>query len=41
MDPYDSKTNRELIDIVAQHGYKAGYIMERTEVTAIKFWKEK
>ena len=41
MDPYDSKTNRELIDIAVQHGYKAGFIMEGTEVTEIKFWKEK
>ncbi len=39
MESYDnSKTNRELLDIAAQHGYKAGFIME-DGITLIKFWK--
>lgn len=40
MVPYDnSKTNRELIEIAEQHGYKAGFIIEDGK-TVIKFWKE-
>lgn len=39
MIPYDSKTNRELIEIAEQHGYKAGFIIEDGE-TVMKFWKE-
>lgn len=38
MEPYSSKTNRELIDIALQHGYKAGFIMNGNEIW-IKFWK--
>jgi len=40
MEPYySSKTNRELIDIASQNGYKAGFIMEGKEIAWIKFWK--
>lgn len=40
MIPYDnSETNRKLIEIAKEHGYKAGFVIEDGE-TVMKFWKE-
>lgn len=39
MVPYDNRTNRRLIEIAEQHGYKAGFIIDAGE-TVMKFWKE-
>lgn len=40
MVPYeDSGTNRKLIEIAEDHGYKAGFVIEDGEMI-MKFWKE-
>lgn len=40
MVPRDnSKTNRELIEIAEDHGYKVGFVMDDGEMV-MKFWKE-
>lgn len=40
IEPCDkSKTNRKLFEIASQCGYKAGFVMEGTKVTYIKFYK--
>lgn len=39
MESYDSKTNKQLIEIAEDHGYKAGFIIKDSK-TVLKFWKE-
>lgn len=39
MDPYEDKTNKELIGIAEQHGYNADIVIEDGKTTGIKFQK--
>lgn len=38
IEPYGSKTNRELIDIATKHGYKTEFVIDGEEIY-IKFYK--
>lgn len=40
IEPYDERTNKLLVNIADQYGYKYEFIMKGKEIALIKFWKQ-
>lgn len=40
IEPYAERTNKLLVNIADQYGYKAEFIMEEKEIKLIKLWKQ-